>query len=217
MITDRDRRVISIIVPLLLVAGYWFLMLAPKRTESQTVGQQLTKAHCDDMFDVLDSFCKFVESYFYQTSFGERSPNLLLFGFIIGSAHSCKPLSIHATRDPTPVSSSSLRICRFAFCLLVPEVCVCQILVELRPERLVPLARIHPCPGHRKEPLLTLLTLTIGDLVDFAPYLRLGTARDPVLWYHSPVLKNEISPDQTPTDFFESGGFGSWRPVRCST
>ena len=44
MITDRDRRVISIIVPLLLVAGYWFLMLAPKRTESQTVGQQLTKA-----------------------------------------------------------------------------------------------------------------------------------------------------------------------------
>ena len=44
MITDRDRRVISIIVPLLLVAGYWFLLLAPKRVESQNVGQQLTKA-----------------------------------------------------------------------------------------------------------------------------------------------------------------------------
>ncbi|TML81704.1 MAG: hypothetical protein E6G07_04465 [Actinobacteria bacterium] len=44
MITDRDRRVISIIVPLLLVAGYWFLLLAPKRVASQNVGQQLTKA-----------------------------------------------------------------------------------------------------------------------------------------------------------------------------
>ena len=44
MITDRDRRIISVIVPLLLVAGYWFLGLAPKRVESQKVGAQLTKA-----------------------------------------------------------------------------------------------------------------------------------------------------------------------------
>jgi Tfp pilus assembly protein PilO len=44
VITDRDRRIISIIVPLLLVAGYWFLMLAPKRVESQKVGAELTKA-----------------------------------------------------------------------------------------------------------------------------------------------------------------------------
>jgi Tfp pilus assembly protein PilO len=44
VITDRDRRIISIIVPLLLVAGYWFLVLAPKRVESEKVGAQLTKA-----------------------------------------------------------------------------------------------------------------------------------------------------------------------------
>src|SRR5712671_5427158 len=56
------------------------------------------------MLDGLNFFCKFVESYFYQTSFGEHSPNLLLFGFLIGSAHSCKPLSIHTTRDSNPRS-----------------------------------------------------------------------------------------------------------------
>ena len=44
MITARDRRIISIIVPLLLVVGYWFLVLAPKRSESATVTQALTKA-----------------------------------------------------------------------------------------------------------------------------------------------------------------------------
>ena len=44
MITARDRKIISILVPLILVAGYWFMVLAPKRAESQTVSQELTKA-----------------------------------------------------------------------------------------------------------------------------------------------------------------------------
>src|SRR5208282_5053665 len=113
-------------------------------------------------------------------------------------------------------------------CRLEPEVCVSQILVQLGPERLVPFARIHPGPGHRKEPLLTLLSLLVSDVTDFAPRLGLGTARDPVLWYHSSVLKNEISPDQTPTHFFENSRFGFGgrfqrndlaflgRPSRCS-
>src|SRR4029077_20795899 len=124
---------------------------------------------------------------------------------------------------------SSLCIFHFAPCLLEPEVRVCQILVKLCPESLVPFARIHPGPGHRKEPLLTLLSLIVSDLIGFAPYLRLGTARDPVFWYHSSVLKNEVSPDQNPTDLFENSRFGSAgrpegndlaflrRPIRLAT
>ena len=44
MITARDRKIISILVPLLLVGCYWFLVLAPKRAESQKVTQELSKA-----------------------------------------------------------------------------------------------------------------------------------------------------------------------------
>ena len=63
-----------------------------------------------------------------------------------------------------PVSSFIalyLALYRALCSLFVPEVCVRQILVQLRPERLIPLARIHPGPGHRKEPLLTLLALVV--------------------------------------------------------
>src|ERR1039457_4157585 len=119
------------------------------------------------------------------------APNLVLF-----------------TRPETPTPGQFVIALHLAPCLLEPEVCVCQILVQLRPKRLVPFARIYPGPGHQKKPLLTLLSLIVTDLINFAPYLRLGTARNPVLRYHSSVLKNEISPDQTPTYFFENSCFG---------
>jgi Tfp pilus assembly protein PilO len=44
VITARDRRIILTLVPLLLVAGYWFLVLAPKRAQSQKVSSQLSQA-----------------------------------------------------------------------------------------------------------------------------------------------------------------------------
>jgi Tfp pilus assembly protein PilO len=44
VITARDRRIILAIVPLLIIAGYWFMILAPKRAESQKVTQELSKA-----------------------------------------------------------------------------------------------------------------------------------------------------------------------------
>lgn len=44
MITARDRKIVLAIVPLLLLAGYWFMILAPKRVESQKVTTELTKA-----------------------------------------------------------------------------------------------------------------------------------------------------------------------------
>jgi Tfp pilus assembly protein PilO len=44
VITARDRKIILMLVPLLLVAGYWFTVLAPKRSESQKMSQQLSQA-----------------------------------------------------------------------------------------------------------------------------------------------------------------------------
>jgi Tfp pilus assembly protein PilO len=44
VITSRDRKIILALVPLLLLAGYWFMVLAPKRAESQKVNQELTQA-----------------------------------------------------------------------------------------------------------------------------------------------------------------------------
>ena len=44
MITARDRKIILTLVPLLLVAGYWFMVLAPKRAQSQKVSQELAQA-----------------------------------------------------------------------------------------------------------------------------------------------------------------------------
>ena len=51
--------------------------------------------------------------------------------------------------------------------------------------------------------------LYIPDFIDLAPYLRLRTARDPMLWDYPSVLKDEITPDQTPTHFFQNRGFGT--------
>jgi hypothetical protein len=43
-LTARDRKIVGILVPLLLVVAYWFFALAPKREESKTVAEQLTEA-----------------------------------------------------------------------------------------------------------------------------------------------------------------------------
>jgi hypothetical protein len=43
-LTPRDRKIVLVLAPLLLLAGYWFLVLAPKRAESAKVTEELTKA-----------------------------------------------------------------------------------------------------------------------------------------------------------------------------
>jgi Tfp pilus assembly protein PilO len=42
-LTDRDRKIAIAIVPLLVLAAYWFLLLAPKREEAATASKELTK------------------------------------------------------------------------------------------------------------------------------------------------------------------------------
>lgn len=40
-LTDRDRKLLLVIVPVVLFAAYWFLLLSPKRDEAATAGQEL--------------------------------------------------------------------------------------------------------------------------------------------------------------------------------
>jgi Tfp pilus assembly protein PilO len=42
-LSDRDRKIVLAVVPILLLVGYWFLLLAPKRQEAATAGKALTK------------------------------------------------------------------------------------------------------------------------------------------------------------------------------
>jgi Tfp pilus assembly protein PilO len=41
--TDRDKKVVTFVIPILLIAAYWFLLLAPKREEASKASQTLTE------------------------------------------------------------------------------------------------------------------------------------------------------------------------------
>ena len=43
-LTPRDRKIVMVLFPLILLMGYWFLVLSPKRAESTKVAEELTKA-----------------------------------------------------------------------------------------------------------------------------------------------------------------------------
>ncbi len=43
-LTDRDRKILLALIPLVAVIGYWFLLLAPKRQEASGIKDQLTQA-----------------------------------------------------------------------------------------------------------------------------------------------------------------------------
>jgi Tfp pilus assembly protein PilO len=41
-LTDRDRKIVMFIAPAVIIAAYWFLLLAPKREEAAKAGGELT-------------------------------------------------------------------------------------------------------------------------------------------------------------------------------
>lgn len=41
--TDRDKKIALVLVPVLLLAAYWFLALSPKRSEAQRLGTELAQ------------------------------------------------------------------------------------------------------------------------------------------------------------------------------
>jgi Tfp pilus assembly protein PilO len=46
-LSDRDRKILLALIPLAIVAAYWFLMLAPKREEATKIQDQLTQAQSE--------------------------------------------------------------------------------------------------------------------------------------------------------------------------
>jgi Tfp pilus assembly protein PilO len=46
-ITDRDKKILMLLVPIALIAAYWFLILAPKKDESAAIQEQLSQAQTE--------------------------------------------------------------------------------------------------------------------------------------------------------------------------
>jgi Tfp pilus assembly protein PilO len=46
-VTDRDKKILMLLVPIALIAAYWFLILAPKKDEAAGVQEQLTQAQTE--------------------------------------------------------------------------------------------------------------------------------------------------------------------------
>lgn len=42
-LTDRDRKIVLVLAPILVLAAYWFLLLSPKREEAAKAGKELAK------------------------------------------------------------------------------------------------------------------------------------------------------------------------------
>jgi Tfp pilus assembly protein PilO len=46
-ITDRDKRILMLLVPVALILAFWFLVYSPKREESAAIQEQLAQAQTD--------------------------------------------------------------------------------------------------------------------------------------------------------------------------
>jgi Tfp pilus assembly protein PilO len=46
-LSDRDRKIVLILIPLLVLGAYWFMLLAPKREEASNAQQQLSQARTE--------------------------------------------------------------------------------------------------------------------------------------------------------------------------
>jgi Pilus assembly protein, PilO len=56
-LTDRDRKIMIALVPILVLVAYWFLLLAPKREEASTASEELStqQARLDNARAQLDA------------------------------------------------------------------------------------------------------------------------------------------------------------------
>ena len=43
-LTGRDKKILTLLIPVVLIAAYWFLLFAPKREEAASVQEQVTQA-----------------------------------------------------------------------------------------------------------------------------------------------------------------------------
>jgi hypothetical protein len=64
-LTDRDRKLVMFIVPIVLVLAYWFLLLSPKREDAAEAGKQLAAAEKarDQAVDLAERQAKAKETF----------------------------------------------------------------------------------------------------------------------------------------------------------
>jgi len=115
--------------------------------------QQLTQTSNGNMLDFFDPVGKFVDLDLYETSLGQRFPNPLSPGFL---THRRAPSGLGVN---TPFRSAATS--RFLLGSMEPEIDIRQVLVQLRPKRLLPVAGIDPAFGHGNEPLFPSLSLVL--------------------------------------------------------
>lgn len=46
-VSDRDKKILMLLVPLALVGAFWFLLLAPKREEASKLGEELAQVEAE--------------------------------------------------------------------------------------------------------------------------------------------------------------------------
>jgi hypothetical protein len=79
-LTDRDRKIVLAIIPLLLIGVYWFLLLAPKRKEASkletkvTAAQQAKDAALQQEASLNQAKARFASQYSEMVRLGKAIP-----------------------------------------------------------------------------------------------------------------------------------------------
>jgi hypothetical protein len=93
--------------------------------------------------------------------------------------------------------------------LFEPEIGIRQILIQFGTEGLFLIARVQTGVGHRSEPSFPSLPFVLANVLWLAPDWRFMLTQNFVLGYNTPILKNEISPHESPSHLFHD--------ARCRT
>ena len=75
-LTDRDRKIVFFVLPLVLILAYWFLLLAPKREEAADAAGTLAKA--EERLDSAES--QIAQTQRAKTSFAADYADLVRLG-----------------------------------------------------------------------------------------------------------------------------------------
>lgn len=104
-LNDRDRKIAIALIPIVLIVGYWFLLLAPKRTEAGRLGAQLTQAESkrDDAqgrANKLESAkSTYATDYATVVRLGKAIPSVLdMPSLLVQLEHASQGTGIHFTK-----------------------------------------------------------------------------------------------------------------------
>jgi hypothetical protein len=153
-------------------------------------------------FDLANTLGKLVQFYLYQVGIGQRLPRALIPFFAHSFTIPRRQLAKHYQGLSARLLSS-----------LELQIDICQVLVQLSPESLFSIPRIDPTLRHENQSLFPSLALVLRNLIRRSPGRRLRASFYPVLGDNPAIFKNEVAPDQPPTNVFKNPGFWSVRGI----